>query len=164
MPAQHLVTETQRTTHKNSHGIGKGVRGNETLCYRFKWTNMFKCRKMLFFFFFFDQLNLGLLSLERGNRITAEVYKITNSLKKLSVVSDWRYSAVMTSSNSILGVYPCVCSDLLASVRYQHWQAIMTQVPSSFDVYFPESSPFFLTLQQQFLSFTAVYHAARKQL
>lgn len=41
-----------------------------------------------FFFFFFDQLNLGLLSLERGNRITAEVYKITNSLKKLSVVSD----------------------------------------------------------------------------
>lgn len=162
MPAQHLVTEIQRTTHKNSHGIGKGVRGNKTLCYRFKWTNMFQCRKMLFFFF--DQSNLGLLHLEGGNRIMAEVYKITNSLKKLSVVSDRRYSAVMTSSNSILGIYPCVCSDLLTSVRYQCWQAITTQVPSSFDVYFPESSPFFLTLQQQFLSFTAVYHAARKQL
>lgn len=116
------------------------------------------------FFFFFDQLNLGLLGLEGGNRIMAEVYKITNSLKKLSVVSDRRYSAVMTSSNTVLGIYPCVCSDLLTSVRYQHWQAITTQVPSPFDVYFPESSPFFLTLQQQFLSFTAVYHAARKQL
>lgn len=50
----------------------------------------------------------------------AEVYKITNSLKKLPVVSDRRYSAVMTSSNTVLGIYPCVCSDLLTSVRYQH--------------------------------------------
>lgn len=77
-------------------------------------------QKDAFFFFFFDQFNLGLLRLEGGNRIMAEVYKITNSLKKLPVVSDRRYSAVMTSSNTVLGIYPCACSDLLTSVRYQH--------------------------------------------
>lgn len=115
-------------------------------------------------FFFFDQLNLGLLSLEGGNRIMAEVYKIMNCLKKLSMISDQCYSTVTTSSNTILGIYPCASSDLLTSVHYQHWQIMTTQASPSFDIYFTESSPFFLTLQQQFWGFTAVYHAARKQL
>ena len=76
-------------------------------------TSMFKRSKQGVF----GQLCLGVLNLKGGNRITAEVYKIMNVMKKLPV-SDQHYSTLMISSNTIPAIYSSVYSDILTPFHY----------------------------------------------